>query len=235
MTTRRAGPPFTLQGFRAGAIAGGALAPGVALYGVAIGVIAAASGLTVIEATLMSAWVFSGSAQMASLQAWADPLPLVAIAFTTVAMNARYLLLGAALRPWLAGLPPSLSYSSLFVLGDSNWALAMREHAEGRNDAAFLVGSGIMTWLTWVGGTIAGALFGQVLGDPKHLGLDFFLAAFFATMAVAFFRQARGVVPLVVGIAVAVAVERMVEGPWYILAGALAGSLVEAIRHVDPA
>jgi 4-azaleucine resistance transporter AzlC len=224
-----------LQGLRAGAIGALVLLPGVALYGVAIGVIASASGLTPLEATLMSGWVYSGSAQMATLQAWADPLPLLAVSLTTLAMNARYLLLGAALRPWFAGLPPAVSYPSLFVLGDNNWALALRERAEGRDDAAFLAGSGIVIWFVWTAGTAAGAVFGQILGDPKRFGLDFMLAAFFATMAVAFFQRAQSMGPLIVGIGVAVVVERLLAGPWYILAGALAGSLVGALRHGDPA
>ncbi len=224
-------PPFTLQGLRAGAIGALVLLPGVALYGVAIGVIASASGLTPLEATLMSGWVFSGSAQMATLQAWADPVPVLAVCLTTLAMNARYMLLGAALRPWFAGLPPYQSYSSLFVLGDANWALALREHAEGRTDAAFLLGSGLVLWFVWVGSTAAGYVFGQALGDPRKFGVDFMLAAFFATMAVAFVRRAGDIVPLLVGMAAAIVIERTVPGPWYILGGALAGSLAGALRH----
>lgn len=235
MTNRPSRPPFTWRGFRAGLIGGLILTPGVALYGVAVGVISSAVGLSVVEAVLMSAWVYSGSAQMATLQAWADPLPLVAVGLTTLAMNARYLLLGAALRPWFSGLPPSRAYTSLFVLGDSNWALALRERAEGRNDAAFLAGSGVVMWIVWVVTTAAGSMFGQILGDPKRFGIDFMLIAFFATMAVVFLRQSRGPLPLIVGIGVAVVVERLIAGPWYILAGALAGSLAGAVRHGHPA
>jgi predicted branched-subunit amino acid permease len=169
---------------------------------------------------------------MASLQAWADPVPIVAVCLTTLAMNARYLLLGATLRPWFGGLPGSRVYPSLFVLGDGNWALAMREYAQGRNDAAFLLGSGIVMWLTWVSATAAGHAFGAILGRPERFGIDFMLAAFFAAMAIDFYRTARGVLPLVVGVATAIVVERLVPGPWYILAGALAGSVAGALRHV---
>ena len=73
------------------------------------------------------------------------------------------------------------------------------------------------------------------MGDPKKFGIDFMLAAFFATMAVAFFRETRGMAPLVVAIVTAVGVEWLVPGPWYIFAGALAGSLAGAVRYADPA
>jgi predicted branched-subunit amino acid permease len=121
------------------------------------------------------------------------------------------------------------------VLGDGNWALALREYAEGRPDAAFLLGSGLVMWASWVASTAAGHLFGQVLRHPERFGVDFILPAFFATMAVAFVRRPGDALPLVAGIATAIVVERLIAGPWYILAGAVAGSIVGALRHADPA
>ncbi len=235
MTLQTTIPPFTMDGFRTGAAAALVLSPSVALYGIAFGVMAAARGLTGAEAVLFSAWLNAGGAQMATLAVWDDPLPWLAVGLTTIAMNSRYLLLGAALRPWFGPLPATRAYPSLFVLGDGNWALALREHDAGRTDAAFLAGSGAALWLTWVGSTALGHLGGQVLGDPQRFGIDFMLPAFFATMALAFFRRAGGVAPLIVGVAVAVVVDRLAPGPWYILSGALAGSLVGALRHADPA
>ncbi len=235
MTLQTTIPPFTSDGFRAGIAASLILAPGVVLYGLAFGVMASARGLTGLEAVLFSAWLNAGGAQMATLAVWDDPLPWLAVGLTTVAMNSRYLLLGAALRPWFGPLPAGQAYPSLFVLGDGNWALALREHAAGRTDAAFLAGSGAMLWLGWVVSTALGHLGGQVIGDPQRFGVDFMLPAFFATMALAFFRRAGGIAPLIVGIAVAVIVDRLVPGPWYILAGALAGSIAGAMRHADPA
>jgi len=228
-------PPFTFRGFRAGALAIAPFIPTVMIYGAAFGVMAAAAGLTTIEAALLSMLVNAGGAQMASLQAWDSPVPILAVGLTTLAMNSRYLLFGAALRPWFAGLPPHRSYPSLFVMGDVNWALALREREAGRNDAAFLAGSGVVLWLAWVASTALGQVFGRALGDPARFGVDFMVAAFFATMAVTFLRKPGALLPFAVGGAVAVAVEKLTQGPWYILAGAAAGSLAGALRHADPA
>jgi predicted branched-subunit amino acid permease len=235
MTSRRSAPPFTWHGFRSGTVGALTLAPGVAMYGIAFGIMAAASGFSGLEAVLFSGWVYAGGAQMATLQAWADPVPVIALCLTALAMNVRYLLLGAALRPWLAGLPPHQSYASLFMLGDGNWALALREHTEGRTDAAFLLGSGLAMWAAWVASTAAGHVFGQVLARPERFGVDFILPAFFATMAAAFVRKPGDALPLIAGIATAIVVERLVPGPWYIIAGAVAGSIAGALRHADPA
>lgn len=226
-------PPFTLAGFKAGAIGAGPMIPGVILFGVSFGVISGTVGLTPLEATIMSAWVNAGTAQMASMQAWSDPAPILAVFLTTLAMNARYLLLGATLRPWLHALPPAKVYASLFAMGDGNWALTMRERAAGRDDAAFLFGSGAAMWVTWVSATAAGNAFGRALAHPERYGVDFILIAFFAVMLPAFLRARKDVAPLIVAIAAGLMVEWLIDGPFYILAGALAGSVTGALRHRD--
>ena len=227
-------PTFTWAGVIEGARKGILIAPTLIAFGLAVGVLAASKGLTVPEIALMSAWVYAGGAQMATLQVWAEPLPLFALMLTVLAMNARYVLLSAALRPPFGTLPAWQVYPGLAIFGDGNWALQMREINEGRRpDAGFLLGSGLVMFIPWIASTVVGQMFGQVLGDPRRLGIDFMLAAFFAMMAVGFFRVARSVAPLVVAIAVAVVVQKLVAGPWYLFAGALAGSLVGAWQHVD--
>lgn len=228
-------PSFTLTGLRQGAVGVAALVPNVAMYGVAFGIMSGAAGLSSAEAILFSAWINAGGAQMASLQAWSEPVSLLAVCLTTLAMNSRYLLLGAALRPWFRGIPAWQSYPSLFVMGDGNWTLALRRYDAGGHDAAFLLGSGVVLWVIWVGATAVGHGFGQVLGRPERFGLDFMLAAFFAAMAAVFVRRVSAIAPLIVGAVTAVVVERLVPGPWYILAGALLGSLVGAVRPVHAA
>ena len=49
-------------------------------------------------------------------------------------------------------------------------------------------------------------------------------------MAVGFFRARAASPPLIVAIVVAVVVQKLVPGPWYLFAGALAGSLAGALR-----
>ena len=120
-------------------------------------------------------------------------------------------------------------------MGDTNWAMAMREYAEGRDDAAFLLGSGVAMWVAWIATTWVGHAFGRVIGNPAIFGIDFMLPAFFAVIAVGFFKELRDMAPFVIGALVAIVVHQSVTGPWYILAGAVAGSLVGALRRVDAA
>jgi predicted branched-subunit amino acid permease len=223
--------PF-VRGLRAGALASLIVLPSIALYSIGFGMMAGTVGLTLAEATLFSGWVYAGGAQMASLQGWAYPVPLLFVALTTLAMNARYLLMGATLRPRLAGRRAALAYLALFFMGDLNWALAMSTRWEKVDGVGFLLGSGLSMWLVWVVATMAGHGFGEALGDPKRFGVDFMLAAFFTPMAVSFWRRGGATAPFIVAVFAAILTEKLLEGPWYILVGALAGSIAGVFRHV---
>jgi predicted branched-subunit amino acid permease len=201
------------------------------LYGVGFGMMAATVHLSLVEAAFFSGIVYAGGAQLASLQGWSYPVPLLFVCLATIAINSRYLLMGATLRPFLAGHRPLAVYGALFFLVDANWAPALRQNRDQVDGVAFFLGSGFVMWGTWVATTMAGHGFGQILGDPHALGVDFVLAAFFTTAAVTFWRKAKTVLPLLVAAAAAIAAERLLHGPWYILIGALVGSLAGARRR----
>ena len=100
--------PFTTEGIRRGIVQAYPLFFASLTYGVAFGLLAREVGLSVLEALLMSAAVYSGSAQIAALTIMdnADPwtsASAVALATTILVVNARYVLYGATLRPWLGG------------------------------------------------------------------------------------------------------------------------------------
>ena len=225
------GASFTVAGLRAGAAGVAALAASVFAYGIAFGVLADQHGLGLVAALLMSGTVYAGSAQIVALQVWTTPVPLLAVWVSTLAINARYLLMSAALRPWFGRLGRLSAYGSLFVLADGNWALAMREGAAGRTDAAYLLGGGLVMYASWVTATALGHGLGQFIGAPRRFGLDFMLAAFCTTMAVTMWRGRSDVWPTVAAAVAALASEHFFPGYWHIVIGALAGSAVGAWRH----
>jgi len=221
--------------FCAGAALIWVMTPGIVLVGIVFGVMASTVGLTLAEAAAFSGSVYAGGAQMASLQGWDTPVPLLFVCLTTAAVNSRYVLMGATLRSFLAHRPAPLVYGTLFFLVDATWILAMRDRDKGYDWAGYLLGGGLIMWFVWVAASIAGHAFGQLLGDPHAYGFDFMLAAFFATAGVTFWRHSRRVAPLVVALAVSIVVQKLIPGPWYILIGALAGSFMGIVGHARPA
>jgi len=222
---------FDREGIRTGFLTCLPVALGVGGYGIAFGMLARRAGLSVAEATLMSATVIAGAAQIVAVELWAEPLPVATIVITTLAINLRYSLMGAALSPWLERLTPRQSYGSLLVMADENWALTMRELKSGSNRGAFLLGTGIAIWCCWVGATVVGATAGGVIGDPAQYGIDFVLAAVFVALAVDLWKGRSTLVPWLVALVTAIVAANVVPGQWYILLGGLAAATVEVIRY----
>jgi 4-azaleucine resistance transporter AzlC len=223
---------FTRDGMAAGAVRSLPIATGALAFGVFYGFLAGQHGLTLLETALMSAWVFAGASQFLSVELWGDPLPVGALLATVLVINVRHVLMGATIGPWFKHVRPAQAYVSLFFLTDESWGLSVAEIRQGRRDAAFMLGSGLTLYLFWNTGTILGRVFGEMLPDLNRYGIDFLGTAFFVALLAGFWRGRSDLLPWTVAAAVALVMERFVGGTWYILGGALAGSLVGAWRHV---
>jgi 4-azaleucine resistance transporter AzlC len=205
--------------------------------GLAFGAAAIGKGISAPLALLMSAVVFAGSSQFAALDLWAAPLALLPLLLTTFAVNARHLLLGASLAPWLNRLPAWHRYGAVILLSDVNWALVA--DARDRDDktdprwlASLLVGAGLALWIAWLVGTALGVALGADIGDLSRFGLDLVVVTFFSAVLVSLWRGVRDdLAPWLAAAAVALMGSWLLPTGWHVLAGALAGGLVGLLRH----
>lgn len=219
--------PLTFAGMLDGARAMLPLMPGITAFGMAFGAASVQKGFSLAESTLSSALVFAGLAQMVALEGWTQSWSagtLLALGFLTMTVNMRHVLMGASLRPWLGTLPAWKAYPALMMMADNNWAASLRYHGEGGNDAGFFVGSGLVTWFFWVLATVAGHLVGGGIPDPKVLGIDLVVPAFFVAMLLPNWKGRREAVGWGVAAVVSVAVSFVLPGWWFIVIGALAGA-----------
>ena len=224
-------PYWSLPGLALGARLCGAMVPGTVVFAAAYGTLAAQKGLTLTEAVLMSTLVFGGAAQLVALEVWANPLTLwtvVSLAVVTGIVNARFILMGATLRPWFGALPQWQAYAALNATVDATWLIAVRYRAEGGSDASVFVGAGIALWVVWVASAIPGYLLGAFIADPKRFGFDLMLPIFFAAMFIPLWRGVRRAIGWAIAGLVALAVSYLVPGWWFIVIGALTGSIVGA-------
>ena len=216
------------------------LLPGISVFGAAFGAGAAQTGLTLAEAVLSSGLVFAGAAQLVSLALWQQQWSLasiLAITLVVFAINARLILMGAALHHWIKTAPPRWRWVSLFLFTDVNWIVGMRYHAEGGRDYGIFIGAGAALWLVWILVTIPGYLLGSLIGDPHVWALDMIMPIIFAIMLVPLWNglSATGrsglvaLVPWSVAALVGLAIAHMIEGYSFIVLGALAGALTSAL------
>ncbi len=219
---------WTLKGLARGAREALPIVPPTLVFAMALGTVAAQKGVTVFEMTLMSALVFGGAAQLASMEAWNPPLTpsiIVTLAMITAVVNMRLLLMTASFRPWIGHLPAWQSYPTLLLTTDASWLIAEKYRAEGGGDVSVLLGSGLLLWIVWVPATAAGHVIGALIAEPQRFGLDQVMPIFFVAMLVPLWRGTRKAIPWAVAGAVALAVQALVPGYWYMIAGALSGSI----------
>lgn len=221
-------PTFSMEGFRTGMRYAFAVVPGAAVFAVAFGTLAAQKGLTLLETSLISILVFAGASQFVALEIWSVPMTLGTVVTLTLVVgvvNLRLVLMGASLRPWFGPLPAAKVYPLLLLTTDSSWLMAIRHRSEGGSDAAVLLGAGVTLWIFWILPTIAGYLFGGLIPQPERFGLDLILPIFFVAMLVPLWRGVRRAIPWAVAGGVALAVQALVPGFWFIIAGALSGAV----------
>ncbi len=221
--------PFTWDGFRRGARDGIPLGISIFAYGLGVGLVAAQAGFGISAAVATSAAIYSGSAQLAAINLiHSGSATLMALFATILVVNARYVLFGAALQPWLGQVSAPKAYGSLLLLGDANWMVTMRAIHAGEADRAYLAGTGAPMFVGWLVGTALGAGAVSILPEPQALGFDLMLATFSTAMTTAMVKRRADLVPVVVGALAALAIAQ-VAGPALAVIGAgLAGGAVAA-------
>jgi len=155
------------------------LAPAAASFGVAYGVLAVTAGMGVLAPIVMSATTFAGASQFAAASVIRDGGSVLAAVGAAVLLNARYLAIGVATAPAFEGSRLRRFFESQLIV-DEAWAVA--QVGGGRINRRLLVGAGLTLFPCWVGGTALGVLGGDILGDPKKLGLDAAFPALFLAL-----------------------------------------------------
>ncbi|MHB2165747.1 AzlC family ABC transporter permease [Alsobacter sp. R-9] len=206
--------------------------PGISVFAMAYGTAAVQKGLSVLEAVLASGMVFAGAAQLVALELWTDRWTLAGILLVSVVtftVNARIILQGASLQPWLVQIPGRITWPSLALLTDANWVISERYRAEGGKDAGVMIGAGLMLWIVWTITTLPGALLGKLVQDPSRFAIDLVLPVFFSAMAVPLWKGRRDTIAWTVAGAVSLATWWLVPGYFFMVTGALAGAVTGAL------
>ncbi|WP_229426756.1 AzlC family ABC transporter permease [Microvirga alba] len=219
-------PHFTLAGLSHGARAALPAFPGFIMFSMAFGTAASQKGLSLAEAFGLSAFVYAGASQMVGLEIWQkvwSPTTILTIMTVTAVVNARMILLGATLHPWLKDEPKLRTALNLFLITDSGWLINTRYYSEGGRDVGILLGSGLALWAVWLIATFAGFFAGALVPEPTRFGLDLVMPIFFGAMLVPLWKGPKPALPWLVAGAVSLAFHTLVPGYLFILAGAVAG------------
>jgi 4-azaleucine resistance transporter AzlC len=191
--------------------------------GFVFGAVAAGNGLSPTETLLMSALVFAGGSQFIAMDLWTHPASWAALGFAALLVNLRHILMGASLERSLQQFRPLQKLPALLVMADENWAIAEARARRIVLTPAFYLGLSLPFYLGWIAASLAGALFGALIGDVAVYGLDFAFPAVFIVLLMGFWKGRETGLVLAASAMAALVVHKLVPGAWYIAAGALAG------------
>jgi 4-azaleucine resistance transporter AzlC len=167
-----------------GSITRSALAIGLATgaYAISYGILAVGAGLSVAQTCAMSLLVFTGASQFAVVGVVGAGGSVAAALAPALLLAARNSLYGLSLVPVLRGRLATRALQSQLIIDEST-AMA-RAQASGADARRAFLATGVSVFVFWNLGSLAGAVLGGGIGDPRALGLDaMFPAAFLALLA----------------------------------------------------
>lgn len=204
---------------------------GLLPWALILGVQGGQKGMSWLEMLLMTGMNFAGGSEFAAVNLWADPLPLLLIATVTFMINSRHILMGAALAPYLKGVPLKKVLPALFLMCDESWAMAL---AEGQKRKAaglpafnmpYYAGVCVILYITWIGFAALGAALGPMFGDVAAWGFGMAFPAVFLVLLRGMWKGWAAARPWLVSLAVAALTYLSVDGAWYVPAGTISGLL----------
>lgn len=224
-----------MTGRRAAVVEGWPIFVTALVVGIAFGLTARQSGLSIVETSATSLIVFAGAAQfvMADLLRTGTPVPLIVL--TVLLLNARHLLMAAAIRPFvqLTSIPRRLGLA--YVLTDEAFAMGIGWFRRGHRDLAYYAVFSTVLWCSWNVGTLLGAIFGAGVQDPQRFGIDFAITAVFvAIVAIGVRHRADVAVALVAALVAAALRLAGASAVAVVVAGALAPLVALANREERP-
>jgi predicted branched-subunit amino acid permease len=203
-------------------------------FAVLFGAVAIDNGLTVAEATLMSATLYAGASQLVGVELFNHNVAPWLVVLSIFAVNFRHVLYSAAIAPHIRHLTFWQKATSLFLLTDPQFAETERRADAGiRVSYIWLMVLGFSVYVPWLCLSVIGGLLGNLIGDPKAIGLDVLLPIYFMGLVLGFRSRANWLPVVLASAAGSILALQFVGSPWHVSLGALAGIAVAAVLPLD--
>ena len=167
----------------------------------AFGIFAVESGLTVLQAVLLSMCCVTSAGQLAAVPIIAGGGGLVELAVSQLVINMRYSLMSISLSQKFDTAVNTLDrFAIAFVNTDEVFAVASSQ--KGNVNKAFMYGLTVTPWLGWACGTLLGAVAGNILPPIVTSALGVAIYGMFIAIVVPEAKKSR---PTALCVAIAVA------------------------------
>ncbi|MDO9418818.1 AzlC family ABC transporter permease [Pararhizobium sp.] len=198
-------------------------------FGALFGALAVDNGFSVLDAVSMSVTMYAGASQMVGIELFGNNVQPWLIILSIFAVNFRHILYSASIARYIKHFTLAQKIVSLFLLTDPQYAESEKRGESGVTVSfAWYLGLGAVIYIPWQLTTLIGAFFGQMIGDPKAIGLDVLLPIYFMALVLGFRKRDNWLPVVAMSSAVSVAALHFVGSPWHVSIGALAGVALAA-------
>ena len=193
---------------------------GVFPFGIIYGVMAIESGLTFLQALLMSSIIFGGASQIAFVQLLSNSTPYGVIVTTVGAINSRHLLYSISMVEYLNKLSLSWRVMLAYLLTDEAYAVSIRKFINHSHNSILhyhLLGSGITLFVSWQISTLFGVWLGNDL--PEFLDLQFIIPLTFIAIIIPIIKSKSTLITVISSGISALIFKNLDINFWIILSG----------------
>ncbi len=207
--------------------------------GFAYGVLGVNAGISTLNTILMSLIVFAGSAQLMATGFFSQGLNPFSIIITTFIVNLRHMLMSASLSSHMKEWKKIEVAGFCYELTDETFAVHSLRFNEGDTAALPAMSINLICQLSWVVGTILGALAGNLISDVKPFALDYALPAMFIALLILQVHNRKHVIVAIFGAVFSIVLWKFGITQWNVILatviGATLGAVLETSNQKDKA
>ncbi len=204
-------------------------------FGMLFGVVAATTGLDLIQTMAMTALVLAGASQFAALQMLSDNAGILLIILASLAVNLRMAMYSAALAQHFGPLSLWRRAFVAYLMVDQNFAAAQARFEANpgmsvSDKMSYFLGITAPIFPNWLLATFVGAWLGAAV--PKEAALDFAMPITFIALIAPMLRTVPHVAAAVTSVVMALMLTGLPSGLAPIVAGVVAmsvGALAETL------
>ncbi len=186
---------------------------GYTVLGFAFGLLLSEAGIPWFFVTIMSVFVFAGSAQFVLVGLLAATAPLSSIALTMLLVNSRHMFYGISFVDFFSTMGLKRFYM-IFALTDETYALLSlirgeEKSREEKQSIAWMIAA--LNQCYWISGATAGALVGTYLPVVTD-GVEFSMTALFAVILIEQLIQQKTYALAAISFAIALVIHLYLPG-----------------------
>ena len=201
----------------------------VGFFGMLFGATAVNNGLTFWQTVGSSAAVFAGASQFVFLELFNQKVPVWSVVLAVFAVNFRHVLYSASIGRFMGAFTAPQKYVGFFFLSDPSFGAGEQRAEKQQLRPAYYFGYGASIYPLWLASTASGALMGNLITDPRALGMDMLLSLYFLSLLMGFRSRPNWLTVVLASGLVAALVFKTIGSPWHIISGALVGVVLAAL------